>query len=123
MSSPTESTYFRLNRGQQVLIVRISRKRITDEDNVDQFGESLADLVDNEGVRRMLMDVEELEYVTSSVLGKLILVHRKLDRVGGLLVFCNVGPDLDEILEATRLTTLFHIAPDAEAGRAMLERV
>ena len=122
MSSPAESTYFRLDKKQEVATIRISRPRITDEDNVEQFGQSLVDLVDTAGVRKMLVDAQDLEYVTSSVLGKLIYVHRKLEREGGLMVLCGVGEDLGEILEATRLTTLFHIAPDAEAGRTMLGR-
>lgn len=121
MTTPTESGFFRVQQEQDLATVLVLRPRITDEDNVDQFGQFLLDLIDTTGARRMLMDATNVEFVTSSVLGKLITVHRTLQREGGRLVLCSCSPALMDILETTRLTSLFEIAEDAAAGRAMLE--
>ena len=122
MTPQSDSAFFRVERAGEIAAVTLIRERITDEDNVDQFGQGLTDLVETGGVRRLLVDVSGLEYVTSSVLGKLIFLHRRLARDGGQMVLCGVRPTLLDILDATRLTTLFTIAEDEEAGRKLLDQ-
>ena len=120
MPETADSGFFRVDRQDDLAAVTVVRNRITDEDNVEQFGQSLIDLVETGGVRRLLVDASDLSYVTSSVLGKLIHVHRRMSREGGRMVICSVRPELMEILEATRLTTLFELAQDPAAGRFAL---
>ena len=120
MTEATDNSFFRIDLQEDIARVRVQRDRITDEDNIEQFGQRLIDLVETEGVQRLLVDAGRLEYVTSSVLGKLIFVHRRLGRDGGQMVLANVQPALMEILEATRLTTLFAISDNVDAGIARL---
>ena len=121
MSEPTDSAFFRIERDESVARVCVVPERITDEDNVEQFGQGLIDLIETRGVRNLLVNVRGLRYVTSSVLGKLIFVHRRLDRDDGTMVLTGIGPELMDIMEATRLTTLFHIAETPADAESMLE--
>ena len=43
-------------------------------------------------------------------------LHRKLHRDGGLLVICNVGPEIGEVMRVSRLINYFNFVDDVEAA-------
>ena len=61
-----------------------------------------------------------VEYVTSSVLGKLITLHRKLHRNKGKLVLFGLSPGVDSILRTSKLLTYFSVAESCDAAIAQL---
>lgn len=99
-------------------LVRVSfnDERLTDDDNIDQIGHELFSLVDQYHCRKVILDLTGLKMMTSSVMGKMITLHRKLHREDGKLVICNAGDYVAEILKTSRLHDYFNVASDeAEA--------
>ena len=93
---------------------------LTDEENIELLGHELFTLVDQLGCRKLILNMDHVRYMTSSVLGKLISLHRKLHRSDGRLIICNIGKELDEIMSASRLNQYFHLADDVSAAGALL---
>ena len=105
-----------------VLIVTYHRPQLTDEDNLELMGEELFRLVEKDQQRRIVLNLGMVNFVTSSVLGKWISLHRKLARNSGAMVLCSLQPNVREILDASRLLTYFNHADTIDdAGRLLGE--
>jgi anti-sigma B factor antagonist len=102
------------------VIVTFLRQQLTDEDNIEQLGEALFALLDKDARSRIILDLSQLDYVTSSVLGKFITLHRRLHRQGGALVLSAMQPNVREALRASRLLEYFQTADSVEAAQAAL---
>jgi stage II sporulation protein AA (anti-sigma F factor antagonist) len=116
-----DSRFFLLDRRDDVAVATFVPAKLTDEDNVERLGQDLNALVEKLQHRRVILDVGSIEYVTSSVVGKWIMLHRKLDREGGKLVMCGIRPSLADILGAAKLMTYFTVADDPQTARSALD--
>jgi anti-sigma B factor antagonist len=112
--------YITVRTEGDVKVVAFKLHRITEEDNIEQLGHELFSLVDQQGCRKLVVDLQDVEYITSSVIGKLISLHRKLHRAGGALVLCNLSAKLDEVLRTSRLIDYFQSAGSVEEALARL---
>jgi anti-sigma B factor antagonist len=72
--------------------------------------------VDELGRTKLLLDLSNVEFLSSAGVGKLITLNRKVDRLGGRLVLCNVAPSVDEVFGIVR--RLFTVFTDEEEGLA-----
>ncbi len=120
-SADFDPAFFELRRDGDVAIVSLHDTRLTEEDNLEQFGQELFWLVDHLNCRKVLLRLQPLRYVTRAVLGKLITLHRKLGRNEGQLVLCELHDDLRDVLQTSRLLTYFTTADDVQSGLAALQ--
>src|SRR4051812_3363337 len=84
-------------------------RKILDEQNIQIIGEQLFSLVDEVGRRKLLLNFNNVEYLSSAALGKLITLNKKLQAAGGRLILCNIDPQIYEVFEITKLDRLFNI--------------
>src|SRR3954451_20647019 len=92
-----------------VTVVNFIDRKILDEQNIQAIGEQLFSLVDQEGVKKMLLNFGNVEYLSSAALGKLITLNKKVAAAKGKLVLCNIDPQIHEVFEITKLDKLFKI--------------
>ena len=104
-----------------VTVIRLTQSHLTDEDNINVFGNDLLNLVDKCDCQKIVVNAAAVVYVTSSVLGKLITLHRKLHRGDGRMILCCVGPEFMDVLETSRLHTYFTVCDTVAAAVALLE--
>lgn len=112
--------YLTITIAGDIVKVRFKDERLTDDDNIEQIGHELFSLTDQYHCHKILLDLTGLKMMTSSVLGKMITLHRKLHREDGKLVVCNVGDYVSEILETSRLHDYFNVTPSESDALAML---
>lgn len=68
------------------------------------------------GATRIVIHLEQVNYVDSAGLGSLIEIHRKTKARGGRLMLTNLGPKLRQALELAGLLTIFETcATEADA--------
>jgi anti-anti-sigma factor len=68
------------------------------------------------GATRIVVNLEDVNFVDSAGLGALIEIHRKTKAKGGRLMLTNLGPKLRQALEIARLLTIFEtFASEADA--------
>lgn len=114
------ANHFTCVEDEGAAVVTFLRQQLTDEDNIEQLGEALFSLLEKDAQLRIILDLSQLDYVTSSVLGKFITLHRRLRRQGGMLVLCAMQPNVRETLRASRLLDYFQTADTVDAARAAL---
>ncbi|MFG0332182.1 MAG: STAS domain-containing protein [Maioricimonas sp. JB049] len=105
-------TYFRCEVHDDVAVADFTAARITEEDNVELLGQDLFALVEKMNFRKVIVGLQAVEYVTSSVVGKLITLHRKLVRNEGVLIIYGIHGTLHDILDASQLTRYFNTVDD-----------
>jgi anti-sigma B factor antagonist len=114
MSSPPRRRRLEVEPIGDVTVVNFVDRKILDEQNIQIIGEQLFSLVDQEQVKKMLLNFGNVEYLSSAALGKLITLHKKVQANGGKLVLCNIDPQIYEVFEITRLDKLFKIKKDEQ---------
>ncbi len=70
---------------------------------------------------KILVDMGRLRYCGSALFGIILKVWKSVSPRSGVLAFCNVNPDVAEILRQTRLDTLWTVYPTREAATAALQ--
>ena len=95
-----------------VAIVRISG-RVTLTEGTPEVDDVLQRLV-QQGHLRIVLDLEEVPYIDSTALGSLLRTHATVSRRGGAMKLLKVKGHVRELLELTRLLTVFE-AFDSEA--------
>ena len=68
------------------------------------------------GVTKIIVNLEEVNYVDSAGLGALIEAHRSAKAKGGHLKLSNLGPKFKQALETVRLTKIFETFPTEAAA-------
>jgi len=70
------------------------------------------------GANRIVINLEQVNYVDSAGLGALIEIHRKVKAKGAGLKLCNLGKNLRQALEIARLLPIFETFPTETAAVA-----
>ena len=117
---PYHPAYFDVKLDDDIAVAKFRSEQLTEEDNLEQLGQELFALVDQFQYVKVIADLTPLRYVTSSVLGKFITLHRKLGRNDGHLILCNIHDDLREVLSTSKLLTYFTSADDVDAAKSQL---
>jgi anti-sigma B factor antagonist len=70
--------------------------------------------------KKLLLDLKNVTMIDSSGLGALVAVHTSAKTSGATLRLCNLGSRTNQIMQITRLVTVFDVSDsEAEAVRAM----
>jgi anti-anti-sigma factor len=86
-----------------------------------QESSGLLTMIDNllaSGATRIVINLEQVNYMDSAGLGALIETHRKTKAKGGSLKLCHLGPKLRQALEMARLLPIFETSPTEAAAVA-----
>lgn len=100
-------TYFNVREEGDVVVGQFCVPRLTEDQNVEQLGHDLFALVEHFAKRKVVLSLASVEFMTSSVLGKLITLHRKMHRQRGKLVLCDLQPGVNEVMRISRLHDYF----------------
>ncbi len=95
-----------------VTVVRFQDRKIIDEAAIQELGSELFQLVDHEGVRKLLLNFSRVEFLSSAALGKLIMLDKKVKAQKGKLKLSNIAKGIYDVFEITRLNKVFDIKTD-----------
>ena len=94
---------------QGVTIVHFADAKVIDQRSINLIGSELTEMVEKAGTMKMLINMENVQYLSSAVLGKLISLHKALRTKKGSLRLCNIAAPIFEVFEITRLDKVFDI--------------
>jgi anti-sigma B factor antagonist len=89
--------------------------------NIMQIGQQLQALAARDAVPKLVLDFSNVGHMSSSALGVLITLHKRVREKNGQLMLCNIQPAIFEIFVITRLNEIFRIYPSREEALAALE--
>jgi anti-sigma B factor antagonist len=99
-----------------VLVVSFTDSKIVTEDQIQEVGEQLYELVEAGANKKILLNFGKVQYCSSTVLGKLVGFKRRVDAAKGKLKLCCIHPDLLVPFKLTGLDKVFEIHPEEQAA-------
>jgi anti-anti-sigma factor len=103
-----------------VTVVTFVDSKIIDEDEIQELGQELYDLVERHDHRKFVLNFAQVEFLSSAALGKLISFEKKVSTHKGELILTNIRPEIYEVFAITKLTKLFTIKDDEADALAVL---
>ena len=100
---------FELQQQGDVTIIRFTKSRILDSGTLQQLGDSLFRIVDEEGASKLVVNLGEVSFLSSAALNRLILLKKKVQQQGGQLMLVELKPEIQRVFEISRLDTFFDI--------------
>ena len=89
-------------------IIYITQKRLTTPDD----GKVLKTMVDSlikKGQKKFIISLRDVDYMTSSILGTLISIHKDLEIIKGSIKLSGLNPMIRELFTMTQLNKVFKI--------------
>ena len=71
-----------------------------------------------EGKQKIVLNMKNIVYIDSAGLGMLVAAHLSVKARGASLCLCHLGSKFQEVLEMTRLSSVFQVYPTQAAAVA-----
>lgn len=110
------SQHFLADTVDDAVIATFHPGPLNEEGNVELLGQSLVRLVEHHRFCQVIVDLSAVSFVSSSVLGKLISLHRKLHRASGELVLCGLQEPVEMVFRRSNLLDYFQVAASRDAA-------
>jgi anti-anti-sigma factor len=98
-----------LDQVESVSVVKFRDKKVMDPSRIEQMGEELLNLVDEEDHDRMLINFDNVSFFSSAAINKLIVLEKQVRAKGGKLRLCNLRPEVRDLFSYTSLDKMFEI--------------
>lgn len=95
-----------------VTVVRFVDRKILDAANIQELGDELFGLVEQDNRKNLLLNFSNVEFMSSAALNKLIVLNKKVQSAGGKMRLSNLRPEIYDVFVITRLNTVFDIKSD-----------
>jgi len=95
--------------GTDVTIATFNELTIIEEQQIRDLEAELVTIVRNNGAKRLLLNFENVQFMSSAFLGLLVKVHKRVIEADGTLQLHNLDPKIHKIFEITKLTKVFDI--------------
>jgi anti-sigma B factor antagonist len=115
MPLPSYYRWLEIDQLGDVTVVRFTTRTILGNDAIEAIGTQLLGLVEEAGCRQFVLNLENVESISTAMVGKLVSLHRRLDAAQGRLVLCRLGPFLVEIFKILKLGELARVYEEEEA--------
>ncbi len=105
---------------KNVTIVTFNDSSVLEARHIDAIREQLLHMVDAEFKNRLVLDLSKVHHFSSTALGVLITVLRRVKDHKGALVLCGVRDDIYRVFKVTKLHKQFTFADNEKKALAAL---
>ena len=112
---------FIIQQIDKVTVVEFRTSSLMDQVELQTISESLYKLVDEQDHRKIIVDFERVQYISSQAIGIVLTMNKKLGGLSGSkFVLAGVGPKLMELIKITRLDRVLTIKPTQDEALKFL---
>lgn len=105
---------------KDVTVVQFQESAILDALMIQGISEELNHLVEAQHKQKLLLDFVRVKFLSSSALGILVTLKKKMDAIKGELVICGMNKELRKVFKITNLDKLFKFADDEPGALELL---
>ena len=99
-----------------ILTICLTDARLTDEAKLEQLGGELIKQLNDTTEERVILDFHNVQFMSSSMLGKLVQLQKKCKEFKVHLKLAAISPDIRQVFKITKLDKLFEIEDDEASG-------
>jgi len=108
MSNPA----YEIEKKDKYTLVKLKEEKFTARIAPDLKTEMV--LMNSQGIRNIIIDLEESSYCDSSGLSVILVANRICKENDGCLVVCNLKPAVSKLIEISQLSNVLNITPTYE---------
>ncbi len=101
-----------INQIHGATVVNFRNSSILDGASVEAISRELYILIDQQAQKKVVLDFAEVKFLSSTMVGVLIALHRKAASIKGKVVLCGLRPELFKIFKIMRLDKELNFAAD-----------
>jgi anti-sigma B factor antagonist len=105
-----------------IVVARVMKERLLDAAVISSLGDGLGQIIDRYPRISLIIDLSEVGYLSSAVLGKLVATHKKVKECKGRTAVAGLKPAIVPMFKVTGLDKIFEIFPDPGAGVTVWKR-
>ncbi|HQE82361.1 MAG TPA: STAS domain-containing protein [Candidatus Hydrogenedentes bacterium] len=105
-----------------ITVGRVGAASVLDAVNVTQFGNEILNFLKKLSGVNLMLDFENVEYLSSAVLTELLRVNQTIQNMRGNLRLCGLRSDVRKVFEITNLDKVFTIYGDYKQALKRFER-
>ena len=98
-----------LTNREDIAVVRLVDQKVIDPDRIHLLGEELLSLAQGTDGQRLLINMDNVRFLSSSAINKLIVLERRVTGAGGKIKLSNLSPEVAEVFNITQLNSVFDI--------------
>ncbi len=106
---PTEDRIF-VEHSPDATTVTLMDEKLLDAQDIQELQEALMSVVKQARREKLILDFANVQFLSSSVLGLLVRVHKNICERRGQLQLRNINTKIYEIFKITKLTEIFDIS-------------
>ena len=95
--------------------------KVTGSKNEESLMGRLRDLIEGDDCAKLVLNLSQVQFLGSSALNQLVVLDKRVKQKGGEWKICSPRREVSEILNITRLDSLFSIAETQEAALAAMQ--
>jgi anti-sigma B factor antagonist len=95
--------------GTDVTIATFGAEAILEEQQFRELEAELLSIVQQNEQKKLILNFENVQFMSSAFLGLLVKVHKRVIEAGGRLQLYNLDPQIHKVFEITKLTKVFDI--------------
>jgi anti-anti-sigma factor len=119
-SVPAPRQFFRVIPADGACIIELSLPDMMDGMQFDQLTDELLAELDVARAPAWVLDMSQVAYIGSALLGLMVNVRQRIKNARGELVLCRMSPRLAEVLAVSSLERLFRVAKTREEALRMV---
>lgn len=113
---------YQIHQIGKTTIIEFKTASLMDPLELEQMADGLYRLIDEEDRRKIILDFERVEYISSQALGIVLAMKKRLAALGrSELLLCGIGARLGELLRITGLDKVLTIKPSQKEAVKSLE--
>jgi anti-sigma B factor antagonist len=104
---------FDISDADGVTVIRLNAREL-DETKLQRLNRELGKVVEDPQRQRLVIDLGTVAFLTSTGIGAMIAVHKKVQAGGGTLKLCGLNPNIHSLFTITQVDRLFDIHANAD---------
>ena len=101
---------------EDVCVVEFQEHTLLNAATVDRLAGQLNALVDRHGVRKLVVDLAAVRFLSSQMLGALLALDKKLRSAGGEMVLCGMAAEVGRVFRIMNLHKTLRVVRDTAAA-------
>ena len=98
-----------ISRNNDVSVVRLIDEKVIDAERIQTLGHELLSLAKGDENNKLLINMDNVKFLSSSAINKLIVLEKRISSSGGRMKLSNLSPEVEEVFNITQLNSVFDI--------------
>jgi anti-sigma B factor antagonist len=101
----------------ETLVIRILDERLREESQIKRLYDDVLEQLEKSTQTQVILDFAAVQFMSSSMLGKLVQIHKKCQEFKVKLKLSAISTEIFEVFKITKMNKLFDFQPDVAAAR------